>query len=168
MRAIATEAGVALGVVHYCFQDKNDLLEAMALEITRQNSSQVLMEMPVHGDVTVLIPQAVKLLWSAVSANPGAQLLSYELTTYSIRHPELRDVAVNQTGAGHEAARAFLLALAVSGDIEWTVPLETLSRIVTTTVDGVLIAWLADKNDEAARLQLNMFGEWLSAQARSR
>jgi AcrR family transcriptional regulator len=161
VRAIAAEAGVSLGVVHYCFRDKDELLSAMAYAITHRNTSQVLMNMLVRADIAVLIQRAIDALWSVVSAARGVQLLSYELTTYSMRHPEVGQVSANQLVASHEAARAFLMALAASGDIEWTVPLETLVRIVTTTVDGVVLAWLADGDDEAARDVLRRLGEYL-------
>ena len=36
VRAVAAEAGVSLGVVHYCFQDKSELMRAMAHAITMQ------------------------------------------------------------------------------------------------------------------------------------
>ena len=46
VRAVAAEAGVSLGVVHYCFQDKDELLRAMAHAITARNSVQGLSQIP--------------------------------------------------------------------------------------------------------------------------
>jgi hypothetical protein len=122
--------------------------------------------MLVHDDVTALIKRAIDLLWGAITATHDAQLLTYELTTYSLRHPELRQVSATQYVESHDAAREFLTALADSADIEWTVPLETLTRMVTATVDGVVIAWLADGNDDAARGVLDEFGKYLATCAR--
>jgi AcrR family transcriptional regulator len=167
VRAVAAEAGVSLGVVHYCFQDKDELLEAMAHEITRQNLSQSLMEMPVHGEADEIIARALDLLWGGISATRGSQLLSYELTTYSMRHVEVRQVSVNQYAVSHEAARQFLVTLAGSAAIEWTLPLETMSRLVVMMTDGVVLAWLADGDDAAAREILRVFAEFLSGHART-
>ncbi len=50
VRAVATEAGVSLGVVHYCFRDKDELLSAMAHEIMRQKLTSSLLEMPERGN----------------------------------------------------------------------------------------------------------------------
>jgi len=152
--------------VHYCFRDKDELLSAMAYAITRRHVSPVLVGIRDHDDVTVLIKRAIDVLWSAIAATHDAQLLSDELTTYSLRHPELRQVSVTQYVESHDAAREFLAALADSADIEWTVPPETLTRIVTTAVDGVVIAWLADGDDEAARAVLGEFGKYLATCAR--
>lgn len=166
VRAVAAEAGVSLGVVHYCFQDKDELLEAMAHEITRQNLSQSLLEMPVHGEPHVLIEKALDLLWGGISATRGAQLLSYELTTYSMRHPEVRQVSVNQYAVSHQAARQFLLTLSESAGIEWTLPLDVMSRLVVVMTDGVVLAWLADGDDAGAREALTVFSEFLATHAR--
>jgi AcrR family transcriptional regulator len=166
VRAVAAEAGVSLGVVHYCFQDKDELLEAMAHEITRQNLTQSLLEMPVHGEPDVIIERALDLLWSGISATRGSQLLSYELTTYSMRHPEVRQVSVNQYLISHEAASQFLVTLAGSARIEWTLPLDLMARLVVMMTDGVVLAWLADGDDAAARATLRVFAEFLSAHAR--
>ncbi|MBN9375505.1 MAG: TetR family transcriptional regulator [Cellulomonas sp.] len=166
VRAVAAEAGVSLGVVHYCFQDKDELLSAMAHEITRQNLSQSLLEMPVHGEPDVIIERALDLLWGGISATRGSQLLSYELTTYSMRHVEVRQVSVNQYLVSHEAASQFLETLARSASIAWTLPIETMARLVVMMTDGVVLAWLADGDDAAARENLRVFAEFLSGHAR--
>jgi AcrR family transcriptional regulator len=166
VRAVAAEAGVSLGVFHYCFQGKDELLEAMAHQITRQNLTQSLLEMPAHGDPATIVPHALDLLWSGISATRGSQLLSYELTTYSMRHPEVRQVSVNQYVVSHEAARQFLAAMAKAARIEWTLPLETMSRLVVMMTDGVVLAWLADGDDDAARATLGVFAEFLALHVR--
>jgi AcrR family transcriptional regulator len=166
VRAVAAEAGVSLGVVHYCFQDKDELLEAMAHQITRQNLSRSLLEMPEHGDPATIVERALDLLWGGIAASRGAQLLSYELTTYSMRHPEVRQVSVNQYLVSHEAARQFLGAMAAAARIEWTVPLETMARLVVMMTDGIVLAWLADGDDAAARATLAVFAEFLAGHAR--
>lgn len=166
VRAVAAEAGVSLGVVHYCFQDKDELLEAMAHQITRQNLGQSLLEMPAHGDSSTIVEHALDLLWSGISATRGSQLLSYELTTYSMRHPEVRQVSVNQYAVSHEAARQFLAAMAKAAGIEWTLPLDVMARLVVMMTDGVVLAWLADGDDSAARATLAVFAEFLASHVR--
>ena len=166
VRAVAAAAGVSLGVVHYCFQDKDELLDAMAHQITRQNLSQSLIEMPAHVDPTTIVEHALDLLWSGISATRGSQLLSYELTTYSMRHPEVRQVSVNQYVVSHEAARQFLGAMATAAAVDWTLPLEVLARLVVMMTDGVVLAWLADGDDAAARATLGVFAEFLASHVR--
>ncbi len=166
VRAVAAEAGVSLGVVHYCFQDKDALLDAMAYQITRQNLGQSLLEMPAHADPATIVEHALDLLWTGISATRGSQLLSYELTTFSMRHPEVRQVSVNQYLVSHEAARQFLEMMARAADIEWTLPLAVMARLVVMMTDGVVLAWLADGDDRAARETLGVFAEFLTAHVR--
>ncbi|HEY0118572.1 MAG TPA: TetR family transcriptional regulator [Cellulomonas sp.] len=166
VRAVAAEAGVSLGVVHYCFQDKDELLDAMAHQITRQNLTQSLIEMPVSGDPASIVTNALDLLWSGISATRGSQLLSYELTTYSMRHPEVRQVSVNQYLVSLEAARQFLGAMARSASIEWTLPLDVMARLVVMMTDGVVLAWLADGDGQAARVTLGVFADFLASHVR--
>ncbi len=162
VRAVAAEAGVSLGVVHYCFQDKDELLEAMAHEITRQNLSQSLLEMPQRSDPQTIIQQALEMLWGGIASSRGSQLLSYELTTHSMRHPEVRQVAVNQYLVSYQAARQFLETMARAAHAEWTAPIDLLARAVVMATDGVVLAWLADGDDEAARATLGLFAEFLA------
>ncbi|GEA88148.1 TetR/AcrR family transcriptional regulator [Cellulomonas cellasea] len=96
VRAVAAEAGVSLGVVHYCFQDKDELLRAVADAITVQNRQAAEMGLPVDADLRTTFRAAVESLWDNIRANRGAQLLSYELTTTSLRHAELNQVAIAQ------------------------------------------------------------------------
>lgn len=166
VRAVAAEAGVSLGVVHYCFQDKDELLSAMAHEITRQNLSQSLLEMPRHSDPHTVIQRALEMLWSGIAASRGSQLLSYELTTHSMRHPEVRQVAVNQYLVSHQAARQFLELMAEAAHVEWTEPIDLIARAVVMATDGVVLAWLADGDDEGARAVLGLFAEFLARHVR--
>lgn len=166
VRAIAAQAGVSLGVVHYCFEDKNELLLAMAHHITRQNLDQGLMQVQPGGEPAEIVEHAIDALWAGISATAGSQLLSYELTTHSMRHPELRQVSVEQYVVSHAAARQFLEVVAAVSGIEWTLPLEQMARLVVMATDGITLAWLADGDNEAAVTALHSFGGFLISQSR--
>lgn len=166
VRAIAAEAGVSLGVVHYCFRDKDEILRAMAHYITRQNLTTGLQQMPPEGDATEIVLGATHLLWSNISQTRGAQLLSFELTTYSMRHPEVRQVSAEQYSVSHEAARTFLESVARAAHIEWTLPVTLLARLVVMATDGITLAWLADHQGEEALAALEAFGTFLASHVR--
>lgn len=166
VRAIAAEAGVSLGVVHYCFHDKDEILRAMAHFITRQNLSTGLQRMPPEGDASDIIRGATHLLWSNISQTRGAQLLSFELTTYAMRHPEVRQVSAEQYAVSHEAARTFLESVAGAAQVQWTLPLPQLARLVVMATDGITLAWLADHDHDQALAALEVFGTFLAAHVR--
>ena len=73
VRAVAAEAGVSLGVVHYCFQDKDELLRAMAHAITSANLERSLGELPLEAaDPESVIESVIDALWTA-SASPAVR-----------------------------------------------------------------------------------------------
>lgn len=165
VRAVAAEAGVSLGVVHYCFQDKDELLRAVAESITVQNRQAAEMGLPEDADLRTTFRAAVESMWDSIRANRGAQLLSYELTTTSLRHAELNQVAIAQYRGQWNSAEVFLENIEQAVGITWLVPRERLARSLVAVVDGIALAWLVDGDDVAATTTLAGFADFLATQA---
>ena len=164
VRAVAAEAGVSLGVVHYCFVDKDELLRAVAVAITEQN-------VPDIGDITdatdlrSLLESAVASYWAGIIAHRGAQLLSYELTTTSLRHSQMGLVAMDQYEGAWSALEVFLQHIEQGAGIRWNVPRRHLARTIIAVVDGFTLAWLVDGDEEAGKLGMLGFARFLETQA---
>src|SRR5690349_12559279 len=166
VRAVAAEAGVSLGVVHYCFQDKDELLRAMAHAITSANLERSLGELPPQADdPESVIEGVIDALWAGIRESRGPQLLSYELTTSSLRHAELNQVAIEQYRGQWAAAEQVLGLVERSANVGWSVPRGTLARTVVAVIDGFSLAWLVDGDGEAARAGLQGFGRYLATVA---
>ncbi len=161
MRAVAAEAGVSLGVVHYCFQDKSELMRAMAHKITAQNAPTDLSELPDGMSTEDVVQAVVGAFWQSISTSRGSQLLSYELTTASLRHADLREVALEQYRGQRSAAEAVLEEIARVAGVEWAQPVPELARAIVAFVDGLSLSWLVDGDDDAARESMIRFGEFL-------
>ncbi|MBT0993169.1 TetR family transcriptional regulator [Cellulomonas sp. DKR-3] len=166
VRAVAAEAGVSLGVVHYCFQDKAELMRAMAHAITAQNTPADLSGVPEGAPVESVIEAVVSALWDSIHGARGAQLLSYELTTASLRQSELTEVALEQYQGQWAAAQAVLTEIGRVSDVSWAVPPAQLSRVVVAFVDGISLSWLVDGDDDAARSSIQGFGRFLASLTR--
>ena len=166
VRAVAAEAGVSLGVVHYCFQDKDELLRAMAHAITSANLERSLGELPaaVDGPESV-IEGVIDALWAGIRDSRGPQLLSYELTTSSLRHSELNQVAIEQYRGQWAAAEQVLDLVERTAHVGWTIPRGDIARTVVAIIDGYSLAWLVDGDSDAARAGLLAFGRYLSTMA---
>jgi len=163
VRAVAAEAGVSLGVVHYCFQDKDELLRAMAHAITSANLQRSLGEVPAEAaDPASVIEGVLDALWTGIRESRGPQLLSYELTTSSLRHAELNQVAIEQYRGQWAAAEQVLDLVERSAQVSWSVPRGSLARTVVAVIDGFSLAWLVDGDSEAARTGLQGFGRYLA------
>ncbi|MDM7830473.1 TetR/AcrR family transcriptional regulator [Cellulomonas edaphi] len=165
VRAVAAEAGVSLGVVHYCFQDKDELLRAMAHAITERNTVQGLDQIPRGLPVAEVLELAIDALWASISSTRGSQLLSYELTTSSLRHPELNQVAIEQYRGQWAAAEYVLDVVGKAAGVTWALPSEELSRIVVAVVDGYSLGWLVDGNADLALRGLRGLGGYLATLA---
>ncbi|HZL02639.1 MAG TPA: TetR family transcriptional regulator [Cellulomonas sp.] len=164
VRAVAAEASVSLGVVHYCFLDKDELLRAVAAAITEQNVASIGYIAPAT-DLRGLLESAVTNFWAGIIANRGEQLLSYELTTTSLRHSELGHVAIEQYEGAWSALEVFLEHIEQGAGIRWKVPRRQLARTIVAVVDGFTLAWLVDGDDEAGKAGMLGFARFLETQA---
>lgn len=165
VRAVAAEAGVSLGVVHYCFEDKNELLREVGAAITDDNVEQVELSVPPRPDAGVAVGAALGSLWDAIRAHRSAQLLGFELTTSCLRHPDLRGVATSQLEHRLLAAETILAQVAAVASVEWTVPVRQIARLFVAAVNGVALAWLVDGDDDAARTAIRSFADHIATYA---
>ncbi|WP_233608615.1 TetR/AcrR family transcriptional regulator [Nocardia stercoris] len=173
-RDVAQAAGVSLGVVHYCFENKDALMTELvkALSMELRNS--------VEADESVwrsfgsgkdsfrnLVRAAVELLWRNVESSPERQLLTYETTTYALREGE-------QTPAKLAIAReqyefndsnvAEVLEQARQGTgITFTLPVQTISRFALNFIDGVVLRWLVDGDSATVQDQLDVLADVIAS-----
>jgi hypothetical protein len=112
------------------------------------------------------IRSAFRSLWEQAKAHPDRQLVAYELTTYVMRDPELSELAKWQYEQYFKQAERFAVAIEASANIQWSVPMSTVSRMMATAVDGLVLGWLADRNDESAEAALDEFATFFASLAR--
>ena len=168
VRRVAEQAGVALGVVHYCFADKDELFVALATQIVDDLTAAAAGALVFDGgsDLATALHSAVDGLWATIEAAPGEQLLTYEITTHALRAPGLREVATRQYAVSHAAAQGLLELAAAATGAEWSRPVGELAGEVLAIVDGVTLRWLVDGDGEAARARLASYVAYLTTQAK--
>ena len=162
VRRIADRANVSLGVVHYCFNSKEALLNGVAESFAT----------PILGPVAATIEeghaQGLPFRELAVTAfqafrevtrkAPGRQLLSYELAAWSIRSDGEAARLLYQTYL--DVIEAFLTeGMGLQGSPE--LPLRILARLVLAVADGATLSWLADRDDEATDQVIRIMVEGL-------
>ena len=164
VRRVAEEAEVALGVVHYAFTDKDELLAALAARIVEQlaSASAAGVELGVHPDLPSAVEAAIGGVWASIEATPDVQLLTYEITTYALRAPGQRAVGQRQYAVSQAAAERLLDLAATAGGARWTRPVPELASEVLAFLDGVTLRWLVDRDGEAARARLAAFAGYLA------
>lgn len=165
VRAVAAEAGVSLGVVHYCFKDKDELLREVGKAIAARCVDRVAFAAPRAAGARAALGVELGGVWDAIRANRGAQLLSFELTTSALRNAELRGVATGWLEHDSAVAEQVLSRAAAVAGVEWTVPVRELARLCVAAVNGVALAWLVDGDDAAANAALASFADHIGTHA---
>ena len=150
VRAVAAEAGVSLGVVHYCFQDKDELLRAMAARhhVGQPRSAAWASCRPRRDDSDDRRSRASSTRSGPASGTSrGPQLLSYELTTSSLRHAELNQVAIEQYRGQWAAAEQVLDLVERVRPGRLVGPAGPSPARVVAVIDGFSLAWLVDGDE---------------------
>jgi AcrR family transcriptional regulator len=164
VRRVASEAGVSLGLVSYCFGSKEELILAMA--------TQIVQELVEHSDagpsdstkdgIDVVLRGALTGMWKQVERTPGRQLLTYEITTRSLRDPGLGDVAQRQYEVTVALAVAVLERAAQVAGVTWTRDLDQVAGLVVMAIDGATLRWLVDHDSDAALARLGDIADLLT------
>ncbi len=178
VRAVAENAGVSLGVVHYCFDSKEALVVAMAEALIQQLADTMRTAFDIPHDEPA--PQGVRGLrellfkglsaaWPSIEATAGRQLLTYEITTYSLRHRNAGalggDIALQQYRIMDEQAHAFLTACAEQTGTTWTEPIECVARIALALIDGLTLRWLVDRESDSIVSELDDMAAIIASRA---
>ena len=158
-RAIVAEAGTSLSVFHYCFESKDALLDAVIRTIVGKTATLAEASMVPGTDPVEMLKAAMRAYWDHLVANPEEHLLTYEVTQYCLRNPELSHVAKQQ----YEHYANPFAALFDAAGLRSVWPMETLSRYLAVIVDGLTLDWLARRDDASAYAVLDAVAEHVGA-----
>jgi AcrR family transcriptional regulator len=169
-RAIAAEADMPLGVFHYAFRSKQELMAMVIETIARQSRSQI-DEAVLSGEAPQLVDlvrAGLNTYFDHVVAHPGQHLVTYELTSTALRAEELEEVAHRQYDYYLEQNEHLLVAAAELLDVEYIHPIHVVNRFVFSLVDGLALNWLAKGDEEEARAVLDLGAQMLAGMVRPR
>ncbi|MBY6366660.1 TetR/AcrR family transcriptional regulator [Rhodococcoides corynebacterioides] len=176
VRGIAERADVSLGIVHYCFANKDAVVGAMAdVLITELGEavSAALDAVPRAGEgpsaVRDTVRRGLSALWDAIERTPERQILTYEITAYAVRAAgPHRSIAERQYRAMDDATAPFLTDVAAATATTWSVPVPVMSRSILATLDGVVLRWLVDRDSHSAAIELDALADRVAAWAVAR
>lgn len=153
-RAICAEAGMPHGAFHYCFHTKKDLYAALLateVEVDLDDLwAGITTDIPVEESIRMLLLG----YWTAIEAEPDAQLVLYELGDLALRDPDLQDLAQWEQQAAVEKATEAVARLAAEGGFALRRDPRAVAELVVSTLDGVARAWLRHRDDGRARATL--------------
>ena len=181
-RDIVAEADMQIGVFHYCFESKEQLVRAVMDRISQRSYSAV---GGVLGDVEPgpeLIHAAVMAYWRHIQSDPNEHLLTYELTTHALRNlrvepgvgtadvvsrakqsqdTEVPDAAQAQYRGYLTGMTDLLSAMAQVCEVEFRTEISAMARLVLAAVEGITLQWLVDADDAAAQSSLALLADIL-------
>ncbi len=171
-RAIAAEAGVPLSAVHYAFRSKQELLGEVTEAIARQSKADIdsaIFTLAEQGGPQALVDvvrAGLNAYFDHVVAHPREHLLTYELTHYAVREEGFEDAARRQYEYYLEQNTALIAALADLLGFEYIPPVEVVSRLVFSAMDGLALNYLAYGKEEEARQVLDLAASTLVTMVR--
>ncbi|MEZ5150197.1 TetR/AcrR family transcriptional regulator [Rhodococcus zopfii] len=179
VRAVAENAGVSLGVVHYCFESKEALVVAMGETLVRQLSEalHVAFDLPHDGadpqgvrGLRQLLYAGLNAMWPTIEATANRQILTYEITTYSLRQRASESerggrIATEQYRFMDVEACRFLTDCAERTGTAWTEPVEDIARMALAMIDGLVLRWLVDRNGDFIVAELDDVAGIIAARA---
>ncbi|WP_305093901.1 TetR/AcrR family transcriptional regulator [Prescottella sp. R16] len=164
-RAICAEAGMPQSVFHYCFASKDDLLRELTRQVIATQLDRVAGYAIPGADVEDAVRAALVTIWRHAVAEPGRQLALNELTVAAVRAADRSDLAAWQYRSYYEAAGTFLNRIAEAAEIEWGVPVPVLSRLIISSLDGLILGHLVDKRTESAEAAIGAFAKMIAGLA---
>jgi AcrR family transcriptional regulator len=158
-RAIVAEAGMPLGVFHYCFRSKEELVEQVMLHLNETSFEAVLPVLDASVAFQDVVHQGLLAYWDDVVTQPARHQLTYELTQYALRSAP--GAATTQYDVYRTLIRRFLTAAAEATGVTWSVPFETVVSYLLAMIEGVTFQYLVDGNHEQGRATLMVYAEHL-------
>ena len=150
-RAVAREAGVPLGAVHYAFGSKAELVRAV-FQADRENATALLRRaVEAGGTPTEILTRAVVGYTDSVIADPGAEIVLQELTMMGGRDDDLRAAARESTEEYRADVLDLLHRLAEATGGSWSGDVEVLAESLLGLLFGASVNWLCTGNDDLFR-----------------
>jgi len=152
-RAIVAEAGMSLASFHYAFTSRDELMTALInFVVDRQQSAIAPLLIP-GGEPRTLrtaVRSGLENYFAVLRAYPQREKAMLELTQYALRMPDMQPLARRQYERYRELAATALAGAAELSGNRWSRPVDEIARQLIVLTDGLTMAWLVDRDDEAA------------------
>lgn len=164
IRAIAKEANAPLATAHYCFSNKEELMEAAAAAWFK-NLSRFSSDVPVHLGLRKAVEQVAEGYWRALEEEPESLLSEIELILWATRNAATSPLAAKIYPAYEvELGNIFASAAQGSGE-ECAIGYPALVRIFLMIYDGAAIQYMTDPQATDHRGQFFMMVDALLLKA---
>ncbi len=161
LRAVAAEAGVPLGTLHYVFPSKEQLITAVVEDI-RDEVSAVFRSAEIDAGLEHAIRHGVQNYWQLLVVNqPELALMRHEVFVYALRTPGLDQLARWQIDGYARIVAEWCQEAAGNAGETCAVPFDTLGRVLVGTVIGMVLHYLSDHGADRAWQDLQTASDML-------
>ncbi|MFH8841701.1 TetR/AcrR family transcriptional regulator [Streptomyces sp. NPDC017868] len=155
LRAVAAEAGIPLGTLHYVFPAKDQLLRAVMGKVIGDISEALRAEVELDRGVEHAFRQGIAGFWRRlVESGIGLQVMQYELTTYSVRTEGAGGLAQSQYERYSSLVTELCEQAAQAAGERCAIGFDALGRLTLALVDGLILQYVANPDADRARRDL--------------
>lgn len=157
-RALAKEAGVPHGSVHYAFSSKDELMRSvLRLDLTHLSDlvqTQQGREIHEPQDVAAAVVELFAAYADSVLADPDTEIAYFELSLMAARDERLRDLSVQSHQEYRRIMVTLLSDLAERAGLRWEVDVMLVAEQAMTLMFGAALSWLEQRDDALFRAVL--------------
>ncbi|MET4780857.1 TetR family transcriptional regulator [Glaciihabitans sp. UYNi722] len=164
-RAIVAEAGMSLASFHYAFRSRDEMISELIAFVVENEQQVSLAAVRPDADIHTVVRAGLQAFFDLLVSNPTREQALFELMHYSLRRPDLGELPRVQYASYFKAGRVLLESGARAAGISWSLPIDELARVLIALTDGLTLAWLADRDDEAAGLLMDFAAETIAGLA---
>jgi len=158
-RRIAERAGAPLSALHYCFKNKNELIQVIAAEGAAMLRSFFTDFDPARG-IEACIRGDIAALWRWYQENAGLQLALLELGMNRIRRGgPAKEVYAMWGPFGRDMMREHLQAATRHDSRKLKLPIDEIVRFILHRFDGLSLEFAASRDVKACQRQVDLLAD---------
>lgn len=157
-RRIAERAEAPLGALHYCFRNKEELIQVVSDEGAEMLAA-AFDEVDPEAGYEATVWESIAALWKWVEANVGLQLALIELAMFKIRQNDDEDLYRMWDRFGGDLLRDRLSRALEDDPVDLQVPLDEIVRFINHRFDGLILEFAASRDVDACRRQTELLAE---------
>jgi AcrR family transcriptional regulator len=157
-RRIAERANAPLGALHYCFRNKEELVQVVADEGAEMLAAAFDDVDPSAG-FEATVRESIAALWKWVEGNVGLQLALIELAMLKIREADDDDLYRMWDRFGGDLLRDRFNRALEADPVDLQVPLDEIVRFINHRFDGLVFEFAASRDVDACRRQTELLAE---------
>lgn len=161
LRAIAAEGKVPLGTLQYVFPSRELLLRAVIENVVTEIGEVFAASGHTGDGLAQAIREGIRQFWRRLVSDRDLQVMQYELTMYALRADGQGDLARRQYESYADVVATWCADAATAAGEVAAVPLPQLARVMVACVDGLILQYICDPDDQRADADLEAVIEML-------